>query len=78
MDLPGRRGARRRRALRAQRCCLRADPKSKRQRRPRPVEPLFGYHHWLGLFQIFTIISMSIIIAVYVVTWRRHPGHPFC
>ncbi len=26
---------------------------------PRPVEPLFGYDHWLGLFQIFTIISMS-------------------
>ncbi|OOK80606.1 putative membrane protein [Mycobacterium kansasii] len=43
---------------------------------PRPVEPLFGYQHWLGLFQIFTIISMSIIIAVYVVAWRRHPAHP--
>ena len=28
---------------------------------PRPVEPLFGYEHWLGLFQIFTIISMSIL-----------------
>src|ERR1700676_1446985 len=43
---------------------------------PRPVEPLFGYQHWLGLFQIFTIITMLIIIAVYVVVWRRHPAHP--
>jgi len=43
---------------------------------PRPVEPLFGYQHWLGLFQIFTIITMLIIIAVYVVVWRRHPKHP--
>src|SRR5262245_672984 len=43
---------------------------------PRPVEPLFGYHHWLGLFQIFTIFSMLIIIAVYIVVWRRHPKHP--
>jgi Spirocyclase AveC-like len=43
---------------------------------PRPVEPLFGYTHWLGLLQIFTIITMVIIIAVYVVAWRRHPRHP--
>ena len=43
---------------------------------PRPVEPLFGYHHWLDLFQIFTIVSMAIIITVYVVVWRRHPKHP--
>src|SRR3954469_4814497 len=43
---------------------------------PRPVEPLFGYDHWLGLFQIFTIITMCIIITVYVVAWRRHGAHP--
>ena len=43
---------------------------------PRPVAPLFGYEHWLGLFQIFTIITMSIIIAVYVVAWRRPGAHP--
>ena len=45
---------------------------------PRPVEPLFGYAHWLGLFQIFTIISMSILIAVYVVAWRRHGAPTRC
>ena len=43
---------------------------------PRPVEPLFGYEHWLGLFQIFTIITMAIIIVVYVVAWRRLGAHP--
>ncbi len=43
---------------------------------PRPVEPLFGFDHWLALFQIFTIISMSIIIVVYVMAWRRHGAHP--
>jgi hypothetical protein len=43
---------------------------------PRPVEPLFAYEHWLGLFQIFTIISMTIIIIVYVIAWRRHGAHP--
>src|ERR1700754_1961488 len=43
---------------------------------PRPVEPLFGYDNWLDLFQIFTIISMSAIIIVYVVAWRRHGAHP--
>jgi hypothetical protein len=43
---------------------------------PRPVEPLFGYDHWLGLLQIFTVVTMVIIIAVYVVAWRRYPGHP--
>src|SRR5579884_272163 len=43
---------------------------------PRPVEPLFGYSHWLGLLQIFTIVAMLAIIAVYVMVWRRHPRHP--
>src|SRR6476469_10829784 len=43
---------------------------------PRPVEPLFGYEHWLGLFQIFTIVSMSMVIAAYVFAWRRYGAHP--
>jgi Spirocyclase AveC-like len=43
---------------------------------PRPVEPLFGFDNWLDLFQIFTVISMAIIIIVYVVAWRRHGAHP--
>jgi hypothetical protein len=43
---------------------------------PRPVEPLFGYDHWLSLFQIFTIFAMLILIAVYIVAWRRNPASP--
>ncbi|TDH57002.1 spirocyclase, AveC family [Mycobacterium eburneum] len=43
---------------------------------PRPVAPLFGFQHWLGVLQAFTIVTMVIIIAVYVVAWRRHPYHP--
>src|ERR1700710_1575520 len=43
---------------------------------PRPVEPLFGFEHWLALFQIFTIFTMLAIIAAYVVAWRRHGAHP--
>jgi hypothetical protein len=43
---------------------------------PRPVEPLFGYANWLDLFQIFTIISMTIIVVVYVIAWRRYGAHP--
>ena len=43
---------------------------------PRPVEPLFGFDHWLALHQVGTILMMVTLIAVVVVMWRRHPGHP--
>lgn len=43
---------------------------------PRPVEPLFGWTHWLGLLQFFTILSIVSIVVVFAVLWRRHPKHP--
>ena len=43
---------------------------------PRPVAPLFGWTHWLGLEQIGTIVSMTLVVAVFAVMWRRHPKHP--
>jgi hypothetical protein len=43
---------------------------------PRPVQPLFGFSHWLGLHQIGTIVMMVTLIAAVVVFWRRRPGHP--
>jgi len=43
---------------------------------PRPVQPLFGYGHWLGLVQIFTIIMVVQVVVIYVVVWRRYPRHP--
>jgi uncharacterized protein DUF5135 len=43
---------------------------------PRPVEPLLGFHHWLTVHQVFTIVAMIALITAFVVGWRRHPGHP--
>jgi len=43
---------------------------------PRPVRPLFGWTHWLGLHQIGTIIMMVALVAVFVYFWRRYPRHP--
>jgi hypothetical protein len=43
---------------------------------PRPVEPLFGFSHWLALHQAGTIVMMATLVTVVVVMWRRHPGHP--
>ncbi len=44
---------------------------------PRPVEPLFGYTHWLGTLQVFTIIAVIGLIAVFVWGWRRYGPHPY-
>ncbi len=43
---------------------------------PRPVEPLFGFSHWITLHQIGTILMMVMLVTVFVVAWRRHPRHP--
>jgi hypothetical protein len=43
---------------------------------PRPVEPLFGFSHWLALHQTGTIVMMATLITAVVVMWRRHPAHP--
>jgi hypothetical protein len=43
---------------------------------PRPVSPLFGFHHWLGLMQIGTIVAMVLLIVAFVIGWRRYPRHP--
>jgi Spirocyclase AveC-like len=43
---------------------------------PRPVEPLFGWTNWLPLLEIFTVITMVIIIVLWLVNWRRNPRNP--
>jgi hypothetical protein len=43
---------------------------------PRPVEPLFGFEHWIALHQIGTILMMVVLVAAVVIGWRRHPRHP--
>ena len=44
---------------------------------PRPVEPLFGYTHWLGLLQVFTIVAVIGLIAAFAWGWRRYGPHPY-
>ena len=43
---------------------------------PRPIEPLFGFDHWIAVHQIGTLIGMIILTIVVVVGWRRTPGNP--
>ena len=43
---------------------------------PRPVEPLFGFDHWITLHQIGTVVDDGHAGRGLRVGWRRHPGHP--
>jgi len=45
---------------------------------PRPVHYLLGLSSstWLTINQIGTIVAMSIVVAAFVIAWRRHPRHP--
>ena len=43
---------------------------------PRPVEPLFGFDHWITMHQIGTVVMMTLLIGGFVLAWRRHPRHP--
>jgi hypothetical protein len=43
---------------------------------PRPVEPLFGFEHWLGVLQGGTIIAVVGLIVAFVWGWRRYGPHP--
>ncbi len=46
--------------------------------RPHPLsDPLFGYSHWIVTIEIFSYLALVAIIALIVVLWRRHPGHPY-
>lgn len=43
---------------------------------PRPVEPLFGWTHWLALEQVGTILMVVTFVVLGVVLWRWYPRHP--
>ncbi|HET9732313.1 MAG TPA: spirocyclase AveC family protein [Acidimicrobiales bacterium] len=43
---------------------------------PRPVAPLFGWHHWLVLAQVGLVVQLVQLVVVCVVMWRRYPKHP--
>jgi Spirocyclase AveC-like len=43
---------------------------------PRPVHYLFGYEHWMAVLEIFTVIAVVALIAVFVWGFRRYGAHP--
>lgn len=43
---------------------------------PRPVEPLFGFHGWITLHQVGTVVMMVQLVVIFVLAWRRYPRHP--
>jgi len=43
---------------------------------PRPVQPLWGFTHWVVLHQVGTIVMMVVLVGGFVLMWRRHPRHP--
>jgi hypothetical protein len=43
---------------------------------PRPVEPLFGFDHWITLHQVGTVLMMVALVVGFVLAWRRYPRHP--
>jgi len=45
---------------------------------PRPVQYLFGWSSstCLTVIQIGTVVAMLLVIAAFVIAWRRHPAHP--
>ena len=43
---------------------------------PRPVEFLFGID-WIPILEAFTVVAMIALVAICVIGWRRHPGHPY-
>lgn len=42
----------------------------------RPVEPLFGFDHWITLHQIGTVLMMITLTSYVIVSWRRRPANP--
>jgi hypothetical protein len=45
---------------------------------PRPVQYLLGLSSstWLTIIQIGTVVAMLLVIAAFVIAWRRNPAHP--
>src|ERR1700733_6441510 len=45
---------------------------------PRPAQYLFGWSSstCLTVIQIGTVVAMLLVIAAFVIAWRRHPAHP--
>jgi Spirocyclase AveC-like len=44
--------------------------------RPRPVEFIFGFEHWVYLHEVGTVLALIALIVVFIVGWKRNPGSP--
>lgn len=44
--------------------------------RPRPVEYLFGFDHWMWIVQIGTALLLVTLVVIFINGWRRNPGSP--
>jgi hypothetical protein len=44
--------------------------------RSRPVQPLFGFDHWIGLYDYGTLVALILLAAAFIWGWRRFPRHP--
>ncbi|RDH79572.1 spirocyclase, AveC family [Mycolicibacterium moriokaense] len=44
--------------------------------RPRPVDFLFGFEHWMTVVQIGAVAMLIGLILLFVRGWRRNPGSP--
>jgi Spirocyclase AveC-like len=44
--------------------------------RPRPVEFIFGFDHWVYFHEIGTVLALITLIVVFIVGWKRNPGSP--
>lgn len=43
---------------------------------PRPVEPLFGFDHWIDVIHIGTLAAVLLVIVIWVRMFRRNPRDP--
>ncbi len=43
---------------------------------PRPERPLWGFTHWIVLFEVSTVVMMVLLVVAFVLAWRRYPRHP--
>ena len=44
--------------------------------RPRPVEFVFGFDHWVYFHEIGTVLALITLVVVFILGWRRNPGSP--
>jgi hypothetical protein len=44
--------------------------------RPRPVNFIFGWDHWIYLHEVGTVLALIALVVVFIICWKRNPGSP--